>query len=118
MAISNYTQLRVGDHTIRTRDFACKLFSQLSYVACTTSIFSNMNICANIGANIGAMIVEDLSREENKFLEFVPPHAHDYDEILIKNFGNRASPEVYQFHIDLIEFHDSVMRIARLREEV
>ncbi|KAK0170517.1 hypothetical protein PV328_008355 [Microctonus aethiopoides] len=50
------------------------------------------------------MIVEDLSREEKKFLEFVPPHAHDYDEILIKNF-------------DLIEFHDSVMRIGRLREE-
>ncbi|KAK0072727.1 hypothetical protein PV325_010912 [Microctonus aethiopoides] len=39
------------------------------------------------------MIVKDLSREEKKFLEFVPPHAHDYDEILIKNFGNRTSPE-------------------------
>ncbi|KAK0157096.1 hypothetical protein PV328_011898, partial [Microctonus aethiopoides] len=67
--------------------------------------------------NIGATIIKDLSPEENKFLEFVPPHAHDYDEILIKNFGKRASPEVYQFRRDLIEFHDSVMRIGRLREE-
>ncbi|KAK0087024.1 hypothetical protein PV326_005326 [Microctonus aethiopoides] len=71
----------------------------------------------NISANIGAKIVKDLSREEKKFLGFVPPHAHDYDEILIKKFGNRASPEVYQLRRDLIEFHDSVMRIGRLREE-
>ncbi|KAK0074164.1 hypothetical protein PV326_012679 [Microctonus aethiopoides] len=63
------------------------------------------------------MIVKDLPCEEKEFLEFVPPHAHDYDEILIKNFGNRVSPEVYQFRRDLIEFHDSVMRIGRLCEE-
>ncbi|KAK0169454.1 hypothetical protein PV328_012027 [Microctonus aethiopoides] len=67
--------------------------------------------------NIGANIIKDLSPKENKFLEFVPPHVHDYNEILIKNFGNRASPEEYQFRRDLIEFHDSVMRIGRLREE-
>ncbi|KAK0177099.1 hypothetical protein PV328_001178 [Microctonus aethiopoides] len=67
--------------------------------------------------NIGANIIKDLSPKENKFLEFVPPHAHNNDKILIKNFGNRASPEVYQFRRDLIEFHDSVMRIGRLCEE-
>ncbi|KAK0073036.1 hypothetical protein PV325_010368 [Microctonus aethiopoides] len=67
--------------------------------------------------NIGANIIKNLSPQENKFLEFVSPHAHKYDEILVRNFGYKAPPQAYQFCRDLIEFHDSVMRIGRLREE-
>ncbi|KAK0072296.1 hypothetical protein PV325_011579, partial [Microctonus aethiopoides] len=65
--------------------------------------------------DIGVNITKDLSLKEIEFLEFVPPHTRNYDAVLEKIFGNKAGPEPYQFRRDLIEFHDSVMRIGRLR---
>ncbi|KAK0078370.1 hypothetical protein PV326_009407, partial [Microctonus aethiopoides] len=65
--------------------------------------------------DIGVNITKNLSPKEIKFLEFVPPHTRNYDAVLEKIFDNKAGPEAYQFRRDLIEFHDSVMRIGRLR---
>lgn len=68
--------------------------------------------------NIGVNIMKNLSFKENKFLEFIPLHTHDYDAVLVRNVSNKALSETYQLRMDSIEFHDSVMRIGRLREEL
>ncbi|KAK0072791.1 hypothetical protein PV325_010783 [Microctonus aethiopoides] len=62
--------------------------------------------------------IKHLSSEEMRYLKFLPPHALNCNEILVKNFGNEPSQEAVQLHRDLCNFHDSVMRIVRLREEV
>ncbi|KAK0071375.1 hypothetical protein PV325_013039, partial [Microctonus aethiopoides] len=48
---------------------------------------------------------------------FVSPHTRNYDAVLEKICDSAAGPEAYQFRRDLIEFHDSVMQIERLRED-
>ncbi|KAK0170527.1 hypothetical protein PV328_008365 [Microctonus aethiopoides] len=37
--------------------------------------------------------------------------------VIMKNFGDNPSSEAVQLHRDLRNFHDSIMRITRLREE-
>ncbi|KAK0071112.1 hypothetical protein PV326_001661, partial [Microctonus aethiopoides] len=62
-------------------------------------------------------IISDLSREEIEYLKFVPPHTINYDAVLKKNFGIMPPREAFQFHYDLLDFHDSVKRLDRLRKQ-
>ncbi|KAK0077483.1 hypothetical protein PV325_003915 [Microctonus aethiopoides] len=61
--------------------------------------------------------IKHLNAEEIRYLKFLPPLTLNCNEILVKNFGDNPSLKVVQLHRDLCNFHDSIMRITRLREE-
>ncbi|KAK0081845.1 hypothetical protein PV326_007469, partial [Microctonus aethiopoides] len=61
--------------------------------------------------------IKNLNSEEIRYLKFLPPHTLNGNEILVKNYGDNPSSEAVQLHRDLRNFHDSIMRITRLREE-
>ncbi|KAK0159501.1 hypothetical protein PV327_011044 [Microctonus hyperodae] len=60
-------------------------------------------------------IINDLSPEEIRFLKFIPPHTLNCDAVVHKNFGIMLGNDVFQFRYDLLNFHDSVTRLARVR---
>ncbi|KAK0169471.1 hypothetical protein PV327_011550, partial [Microctonus hyperodae] len=62
-------------------------------------------------------IIGDLSPEEIRFLKFIPPHTINYDAVVHKNFGLMPGNDVFQFRYDLLNFHDSVTRLARVRNQ-
>ncbi|KAK0157142.1 hypothetical protein PV328_011828, partial [Microctonus aethiopoides] len=89
--------------------------------AAVVGTFDSQNLCVQLlfiaNMDIGVNITKNLSPKKIKFLEFVSPHTRNYDAVLEKICDSAAGPEAYQFRRDLIEFHDSVMQIERLRED-
>ncbi|KAK0070924.1 hypothetical protein PV326_001906 [Microctonus aethiopoides] len=61
--------------------------------------------------------IKNLNSEEIRYLKFLPSHTLNCNKILVENFGDNPSSEAVQLHRDLCNFHNSIMRITRLREE-
>ncbi|KAK0171506.1 hypothetical protein PV327_011181 [Microctonus hyperodae] len=62
-------------------------------------------------------IIGDLSPEEIRFLKFIPPLTINYDAVVHKTFSFRPGNDVFQFRYDLLNFHDSVTRLAGVRNQ-